>query len=443
MSITITCSCGKELFADTSMSGSACKCPACGAPIEIPFVEPEPPPPPPEPELPLLEEVDTAPPAPSEENIPAPPVVPTQIHAPPPLGRFENIQELLRTTKIFYAICLVVFLPLAWHVLVAPKGDSIEKRLGRTVEQLRPQDRGQYASSGQSVFANLDTIINSLPNHRLTGAFLPRDTKVHYVFGISAGLLFFGFLIFLSFEEEVSPLHLLGAGFLTGTLGVIYLMVVQAVAIGSLAVGISTSIVGIVAKIIGFSYMAAFDPRNGFLLSLFGFTFGVGFCEEVCKVVPLLICFYDSPKWKLGWRTAMVWGMASGVGFGVAEGLIYAGQYYNGIMPGEVYFVRFLTCVGLHSVWAGSSGIAIFRNRKPLFIDHHEPLRIASTLVPLLAVPTFLHGLYDTVLKKEFDFATLPVALAALAWLVYQMSLAEKLERGPIAEDEEKQVGWS
>ena len=65
------------------------------------------------------------------------------------------------------------------------------------------------------------------------------------------------------------------------------------------------------------------------------------------------------------WRGACLWGMASGVGFGLAEGVLYAGQSYNGVAPAGIYLVRFASCVALHAVWSGSVGITVFLSRRP------------------------------------------------------------------------------
>jgi RsiW-degrading membrane proteinase PrsW (M82 family) len=85
----------------------------------------------------------------------------------------------------------------------------------------------------------------------------------------------------------------------------------------------------LVVQFIGFSYSAAADPENGFMLSFVGFTIGVGFCEEFCKIMPVYMAVNGRDD--MNWRGAMVWGLASGIGFGVAEGVIYSIDYYNGI----------------------------------------------------------------------------------------------------------------
>ena len=53
----------------------------------------------------------------------------------------------------------------------------------------------------------------------------------------------------------------------------------------------------------------------------------------------------------------------SGAGFGVAEGIMYSTRYYNGMETTGIYWVRFVSCVAMHAVWAGAVGITLFRNR--------------------------------------------------------------------------------
>ena len=43
-----------------------------------------------------------------------------------------------------------------------------------------------------------------------------------------------------------------------------------------------------------------------------------------------------------------------------------------------------------------------------------------SPLVLIVGIPTVLHGLYDTLLKKELNAGALAVALASFGWLAWQ-----------------------
>ena len=70
--------------------------------------------------------------------------------------------------------------------------------------------------------------------------------------------------------------------------------------------------------------------------------------EELCKLGPLL--WYWHRYQGIPWRTACVWGLASGVGFGVSEGIMYSQEFYNGIENGMTYLVRFASCVARNAV---------------------------------------------------------------------------------------------
>src|SRR5207248_2459282 len=95
-----------------------------------------------------------------------------------------------------------------------------------------------------------------------------------------------------------------------------------------------------------------------------GFTCGVGLCEELCKAAPLLLHYHNKAEYT--WRTAMLIGLASGIGFGVSEGITYSSDFYNGIDTGGIYLVRFISCVALHAVWSGAAGIVAFRTQNHL-----------------------------------------------------------------------------
>jgi len=172
-----------------------------------------------------------------------------------------------------------------------------------------------------------------------------------------------------------------------------------------------------VIKFIGFSYQAALDPDNGFILSMVGFTFGVGFCEEICKLLPLL--WHYKREAKLDLSGAVVWGLASGVGFGVSEGITYSSDSYNGIHTGEVYIIRFVSCVALHAIWNGFSSVLLWKWQTDL--DEIESWY--GWFVPLFkiaGVSMVLHGFYDTALKKDHDVIALLTALVSLGaffWL--------------------------
>jgi RsiW-degrading membrane proteinase PrsW (M82 family) len=181
----------------------------------------------------------------------------------------------------------------------------------------------------------------------------------------------------------------------------------------------------LILTLIGWSYNSANDPNSNFFLSALGFTFGVGLCEEFTKAIPLFFNFRRDSR--MGWRGACLWGLASGIGFGVSEGIMYSSRYYNGVSGVDIYLVRFVSCVALHAMWSASVGIAIARN-----VDEYEDLHDLSGfglfLLRVMAVPMTLHGFYDTLLKKDMNVWALLVALLSFAWFAWHIELARGAE---------------
>jgi RsiW-degrading membrane proteinase PrsW (M82 family) len=181
-----------------------------------------------------------------------------------------------------------------------------------------------------------------------------------------------------------------------------------------------------IAKLIGLSYQAALDPENGFWVSFLGFTAGVGLLEEVCKALPVLWRYRRQAD--DNWRGAFLWGLASGAGFGIAEGVMYSANYYNGVFGSGIYLVRFVSCVALHALWTGSVAIAIQQRQGLIQGAERWHDFIAPTLV-YVAVPMVLHGLYDTLLKKDMAGCALVVALASFGYLAFQVSRLHGADR--------------
>jgi RsiW-degrading membrane proteinase PrsW (M82 family) len=183
-----------------------------------------------------------------------------------------------------------------------------------------------------------------------------------------------------------------------------------------------------IAWAIGFSYRAANDPELGLVPSFLGFTFGVGFCEEACKVLPLL--WHYRVKGTLPWRASCAWGFASGIGFGVSEGIMYSADFYNGIAPGDIYLVRFISCVALHGIWSASAALFIHRFRGIIqanFVWYDFVPRVLF----LVSIPMVLHGLYDTFLKRDLNVPALVTALASFAWFAWSMERTRRAEESP------------
>ena len=210
----------------------------------------------------------------------------------------------------------------------------------------------------------------------------------------------------------------------TSTVGIISLLAFQWIAEATDGVWLTGRSVIVllfyIVKFIGFSYHAANDESNGFLLSFFGFTFGVGLCEELTKALPVIFMLQSDEK--LDWRAACLLGLASGIGFGVVEGIMYAGHYYNGFMSVDIYLTRFISCVALHATWTAAVCILASQNRSGF--DTNEVMEWCQHMLLIIAVPAILHGLYDTLLKRDMGGYALLVAVASFGWLAFMIERA-------------------
>ncbi len=97
---------------------------------------------------------------------------------------------------------------------------------------------------------------------------------------------------------------------------------------------------------------------------------------------------------------------------------MYSSRYYNGIATGDIYLVRFISCVALHAVWSGAGAVLLYFNQDGLhggfsFTD------LASTLLMTQGISIIMHGLYDTLLKQEFPILALLIGIASVGWLIY------------------------
>jgi RsiW-degrading membrane proteinase PrsW (M82 family) len=244
------------------------------------------------------------------------------------------------------------------------------------------------------------------------------------VFALVAAAAYLTFLALLASDKAANPVHLLGLGVFTATVGIFLLLAVQFLShLGSIRVrGGIIGLIFLVLLLIGLSYSAANDPEISLIPSFLGFTFGVGLCEEVCKALPVL-AYYRSEN-KQTWRGAFLWGMASGVGFGVSEGIMYSQDFYNGIAGPSIYLVRFVSCVALHAIWSGSVAISINQRQYLLQEDHDDEdwWMYGLAILQLIAIPMVLHGMYDTLLKKNMEFLALVTAAASFGYLAWQIS---------------------
>lgn len=309
----------------------------------------------------------------------------------------------------FHWVFLLALIPLTLTTFWPQ--ESLESRVQRLViEQPQLAARVEQARS-------LDEFVALFPGERLPGALFSRNTYGHWIIGGTAamGYLTLLFLMFPGSSKRTRRLFL--TGLFTGTVGIFLLLLFQLIAsipqglrIRGRGIGV---LIFLVLQLIGYSYRCASDPTIGFWGSFFGFTIGVGLCEELCKAMP--IWFYLTSARKTGWRGACLVGLASGIGFGVSEGIMYSGDMYNGIHGVQIYLVRFLSCVSLHAMWSGSVALMMYKNQD--FFDAEDLGGMLGGIFYYLGGAMVLHGLYDTLLKHDLQYVALLIGFGSYFWL--------------------------
>ena len=272
--------------------------------------------------------------------------VPTRLA--PPASRQLRLNATSRDSRILPWLFSLTLLPLLLTIFMSDT--DVRSRVEKTLEH-----HPEIAQHADTVNSEED-LFSILPDHRIEGALLARNSLMHWLFAFVAAGMFLGLIKRLFDLGNVQFWHIAAIGATTATFGVLNLLIFQWMAGLTRGVGGFGGIVGILflfVKFIAFSYQAALDPRNGFLLSFVGFTCGVGLCEEMTKGIPVLVRISNDRR--MNWRGACALGLASGAGFGIAESVLYAGRDYNGVFGGDVYLVRFISCVALHAVWCRRS----------------------------------------------------------------------------------------
>jgi RsiW-degrading membrane proteinase PrsW (M82 family) len=134
----------------------------------------------------------------------------------------------------------------------------------------------------------------------------------------------------------------------------------------------------------------AVKDANAFPLwaSVVGYTIGVGMSEEFSKAAAA------NPDTLGMLRERAAQGFASGVGFGLAEAVLYSLRDYADESPWQMYFIRFTFCVGFHGAMSAIGVLCLPDDWK----DRTEWIKTALCLLPI----AWLHGLYDALLVHEY-----------------------------------------
>lgn len=150
-----------------------------------------------------------------------------------------------------------------------------------------------------------------------------------------------------------------------------------------------------------------------FPLSALGYLFGVGFTEELVKLLPLLFILRKA-KEPLIPQTMVFYGLMSGIAFGVFEGV----QYQMTVNAEQTYDVSFFLNIArltslpfLHACWCGIAGYF-------LAFAHLYPKYRRGLYVLAIAIPMLIHGIYDTFSSVRF-LSLILVFIGLMLLMVY------------------------
>jgi len=154
---------------------------------------------------------------------------------------------------------------------------------------------------------------------------------------------------------------------------------------------IASALLLILQQIPPWSELYSFSRSKVFPLRLIGMFFGVGIHEELCKAA-ILFWLVRRPGKLLIPQTMVFYGMMSGLGFGIYEGIAYQ-QTVNRAQGVDIaYFLdisRLTSLPFLHAIWTGIAGY--FLSFAALI-----PAKKYGLWVLAIIIPAFFHGLYDT-----------------------------------------------
>ncbi|MBK8099808.1 MAG: transposase [Planctomycetes bacterium] len=303
-------------------------------------------------------------------------------------------------------------------------------------EGQRQFERIQQFASAQNVSSLEQLDFSGLPERRLDGAWLPRDSTAPWAIAGGLAAIFLALLVGLFPRARTATCVL--AGLFTAVAGMALLTGFQYLASLQIpaekANGYLMPLIWLV-NLIGRSYgqlgMVLGGVPMGFFELFFTLVLTAGLCEETCKAIPYLTGAGGEQKLaarRFGYTSnrLFTWGFASGIGFGLAEAIHYSTTQYNGLMLPDIYVVRFLSVVGLHGVWAGAAALNYYRLQEEFqsgagFGPYGWLLRVLR----VIAVPVLLHALYDAFAFSDMQLAGIGAAFASVVYLGTRVVAAE------------------
>jgi RsiW-degrading membrane proteinase PrsW (M82 family) len=162
------------------------------------------------------------------------------------------------------------------------------------------------------------------------------------------------------------------------------------------------------------------EEGNPLINKVIGFIFGVGIFEELMKLIPVYF-FIKYSREPLLPQTVVFYGLISGIGFGVFEGVVYQIGVNSKLDYNTSFFMniaRLTSLPFLHAVWSGISSYFI------AFFFLFPTKRYAMFLLAII-IPAILHGLYDVF---TWSLIGLFIAYFGVALLIIYLKKAKDFQ---------------
>lgn len=139
-------------------------------------------------------------------------------------------------------------------------------------------------------------------------------------------------------------------------------------------------------------FFYSLTENENLIIRFTGFVFGVGFCEETIKAIPLFLIVKRAHEPYIP-QTLVFYGLMCGVAFGVFEGVQYQTTQNTLLDYSNAFFMnvaRMTSLPFLHAIWSGICGYFI------AFSYLYPKYRISLCFLAIF-IPAVLHGMYDTL----------------------------------------------
>jgi protease PrsW len=184
---------------------------------------------------------------------------------------------------------------------------------------------------------------------------------------------------------------------------------------------------------VGFeTFRDSFLASPDFFIRIAANIFTVGVPEEICKLLVILYLLRSGPSLP-SIPTMVFYGLMSGLGFGIYEGMNYQmGANFNSVAANSnlvtgiaVYYfenlLRLTTLPFLHAMWTAIG--AYFLSLGQLYPSRRHGLWAAA-----LGIPAILHGLHDSF-SDPVPWASFAVDFVSVFALMIYLSRSQELEK--------------